>query len=84
MTQFILTTPVHASQYTGSNSSEIQALVNAGGRRSSFDNQLGPLHFYNDGPEIYVEKGEWVVRIGKQVVVLEDQSFTEVFAPTAS
>ena len=82
MTQFLLTSPVTAVQYTGRNASELKPLVDGNNRRSSHTNMSGPLHFYNDGPDLFVNQGDWVVRIGEITVVLSDESFTTLFAST--
>lgn len=82
MNQYKLRQPVTAHRYQrNANEQQIVALVKQGGRRPSFDNQHGYLHIYNDGPELSVVEGSWVVAIGGDVAVLSDEEFARSFEP---
>ncbi|GAA4728374.1 hypothetical protein GCM10023350_09330 [Nocardioides endophyticus] len=82
MNKYILREPVAALQYElNSNEREIVELVRQGGRRPSFNNMRGYLHIYNDGPDLKVEQGQWVVGLGGDVGVLTMEQFNELFEP---
>jgi hypothetical protein len=82
MDKYNLRQPVMALRYQrNANEQTIVALVKQGGRRPSFDNQHGYLHIYNDGPELKVYEGSWVVALGGDVGVLSDEEFVQMFEP---
>jgi hypothetical protein len=82
MVKYTLREPVTALRYElNSNEQEIVELISQGGRRPSFSNMHGYLHIYNDGPELKVEEGSWVVALGGDVGVLTHEQFDQVFEP---
>ena len=59
-----LTAAVEAVRYEKSGNEErVAAIVRGEARRASYTNMNGSLHFYNDGPELFVNDGDWVMRL---------------------
>jgi hypothetical protein len=80
MPKYVLNRPIDAVRYVANvNASEVADLVKANGRRPNYSNQSGPLNFYNDGPELSINDGEWVVRIAGAIAVVTDDAFTAAF-----
>jgi len=59
------------------NEAELFELMNLGG--ASFNNLRGTLHVYNQGHDVEVHPGQWVVRLGGDFIVLEDSAFADLF-----
>lgn len=80
MSLFRLRDPVEAVRYSqGQNEGAVAEVVKSAGGRQSFSNAQGHLHFYNDGPELTVHDGQWVVMVAGQSIVLDDDRFRRFF-----
>jgi hypothetical protein len=80
--RYTLARPVEAIRYVKhNNEGEIAELVKSTGRRMSFSNASGRLHFYNDGPDLLFEDGDWAVLIASAVVAVPTGAFESLFAP---
>jgi hypothetical protein len=74
---------VQAVKFTGNNVPEVEKLVDDDVQRVILgDTQLPMLSFRQDGKEVHVTKGDWVVKIGERVEVLEDDNFQSQYEPT--
>ncbi|WP_028644073.1 hypothetical protein [Nocardioides sp. URHA0020] len=81
MTTYHLKTPVKAAQYAYQhNEAEVMAVVTSTGRQPSYSNRRY-LHVYNDGAELQIEDGMWVVAIDGDVALLTDADFNTLFTP---
>ena len=80
MSHYELVAPVEAARYkSGANEQEVAQIVRGRSGRASFTTQHGFLQFYNDGPDLSVNDGDWVVRIAGGVLVVADDDFTKHF-----
>lgn len=83
MTSFGLRSPVSAVRYVYRvNEHELTELITSSGRESySSTNASGHLHVYNNGPDLRIDDGSWVVALAGTVTVLTDKQFNELFEP---
>lgn len=82
MSLFRLSDPVEAICYSkGQNEHAVAEVVKSAGGRQSFSNARGHLDFYNDGPELTVHDGQWVVMVAGKTIVMDDDRFRRHFAP---
>lgn len=80
MSHYRLIASVEAVQYhRGANEQAVAQIVRGPAGRASFTTQQGFLRFYNDGPELSVYDGDWVVRIAGGVFVLAADEFNQYF-----
>jgi hypothetical protein len=80
MNRYLLAAPVEAVRYQrGANEQDVAQIVRGPSGRASFTTQQGFLHFYNDGPDLSVHDGDWVVRIADVALVVTDEDFTQHF-----
>lgn len=84
MQTYSLSCSVDAVQYVqGQNAGTVGAFVK-GKSQMSWNNNMGDLHFYNDGADIIVKDSEWAVRVGSSILVLSNDEFLAAFAPLPS
>ncbi|WP_133434208.1 hypothetical protein [Aeromicrobium phragmitis] len=77
---YVLREPIAAVKYSlRNNEAEIGELVRRSGRRSSWSNITGALRIYNDGLDLVVPDGDWVVFLGNSVLVLHEEQFATLF-----
>lgn len=83
MTSYGLRSPVSAVRYVFRvNEHEVIDLIASSGRAGySSTNASGYLHVYNNGPDLKIEDGFWVVALAGAVAVLSDTGFHELFEP---
>ena len=80
MSRYLLAAPVDAVRYRrGANEQDVAQIVRGPSGRASFTTEQGFLNFYNDGPELSVHDGDWVVRIAGGALVVADDDFTQHF-----
>ena len=80
MSRYLLTAPVEAVRYhRGANEQDVAQVVRGPSGRGSFNTQQGFLQFYNDGPELSINDGAWVVRIAGRALMVADEEFNEHF-----
>jgi hypothetical protein len=71
--------PVEAMQYDGSNSQSLFAFVKGATRRPSMEATARSMRVYNDGLNLEIGAGDWVVKLGDTCWVLSDPEFTSLF-----
>ncbi|MFG2052135.1 hypothetical protein ACGFIW_32490 [Micromonospora sp. NPDC048935] len=80
---YTLRKPVQAVQYGEDSFQALAALVKGVHPQASVDNARGYFNAYNDGANFVVERGQWLVKIGKSLTVVSDDQFRELFEPAA-
>jgi hypothetical protein len=76
-----LTSLVPAVRYIkGQTAADVAALIASVAPGYSHSNMHGPLEFYNGGPTITVNDGDWVAIVAGQIFVFEDEQFAAHFA----
>jgi|GEM_PF-3923137 len=81
MSLFRLNDPVDAICYNkDQNEHAVAKVVKSAGGRPSYSNEHGHLEFYNDGPELTVLDGQWVVMVAGRAIVIDDDRFTRHFS----
>ncbi|MCO1616769.1 hypothetical protein M8C11_18815 [Micromonospora sp. CPM1] len=76
--------PAEAVQYTEDAYEALVALVKSAHPNASYDNyKKGYFRAYNGGADFSVELGQWLVKIGKSLTVMNDDQFRELFEPVA-
>lgn len=77
-----LRNPVEAVQYSEGTFEALAALVKSAHPNASYDNyRKGYFHAYNDGADYLIGLGQWLVKIGKSLTVVDDDQFQELFEP---
>ena len=80
-----LRTGIEAIQLNADNAREVGLFAKSVRPGVSFDNMsamtTGALRIYNDGPEVTVAPGQWLVALDGQLVVLADDRFRALFEP---
>jgi len=68
-------------QYDGSNSQSVFAFVKGPISQPSMQATARSMRIYNDGIDLEIGAGDWVLKLGDRCTVLSDQEFTSVFEP---
>jgi hypothetical protein len=81
-----LRTAVEAIQLNSGNAGEVGRFAKSARSRASFTNaeglEPGVLRIYNDGPELTVAPGQWMIKFADQLLVLSDEKFSNLFEST--
>ncbi|MFY1658472.1 hypothetical protein [Micromonospora sp. WMMD1274] len=72
---------VEAVRYSKESERQVAELGKRTRPRASYGPHLGSFRFFNDGPEVSVEPGQWLVKIGNSLIVVDDDEFLELFEP---
>ncbi|MEH0928706.1 hypothetical protein [Micromonospora sp. CPCC 205558] len=72
-----------AVRYDSETAKQVGELAKRARPRASHDNLSGPFRIYNDGPMVSVELGQWLVKMGSSLMVMNDEEFRELFEPVA-
>jgi len=81
MVRYTLKKSVVAAQFDGADSIPVVAeIVRRHRDGPSYDTMQGSLSFYNGGPNVVVNRGDWVVDLEGELVVLSDHVFRTLFA----
>lgn len=71
---------VQAVKFSGNNVPEVEKLVDDDVQRVILgDTHLPMLSFRQDGKEVHIAKGDWVVKNGDRITVMEDGDFNAHF-----
>ncbi|MGR6316492.1 hypothetical protein Q2K19_10595 [Micromonospora soli] len=73
--------PVEAVQYEFAAFEACSALVKSVHPEASIMGQHGYFRAYNDGGNYSIASGQWLVKIGSSLAVLDDDQFREQFEP---
>ncbi len=76
---FQLRQPVEALQYTEGAGSALGVLAKAARPGASFNNLGKSFSVYNDGPDVEVRPGQWLVKLGRSLAVMDDSEFQALF-----
>jgi hypothetical protein len=72
---------VEAVRYSKGSEKQIAELGKRARPSASYGPHLSSFRIFNDGPEISIEPGQWLVKIGNSLMVIDDGEFLELFEP---